>query len=122
MLKKTQLTHRGINQDISNSKRDPGFYYDANNIRILATEDNTTGSISNDRGTELKFSIAQGYTIIGHSTIKNYIVLFCTDSNNLIYPDIIYRINLDDNILIILFRGKLNFNPIDFLNCIRFII
>jgi len=106
MLKKAQLTYRGLNQDISNSKRDPGFYYDAGNIRILATDNNTTGSISNDKGTTLLFDIATGYTIIGHATLKDYIVLFCTNNAN----DIIYRVNLDDNTLVILFTGDLNFS------------
>jgi hypothetical protein len=106
MLKKAQLTYRGLNQDISNSKRDPGFYYDAGNIRILATDSNTTGSISNDKGTTLLFDIATGYTIIGHATLKDYVVLFCTNNTN----DIIYRVNLDDNTPVILFTGDLNFS------------
>ena len=106
MLKKAQLTYRGLNQDISNSKRDPGFYYDAGNIRILATDSNTTGSISNDKGTTLLFDIDAGYTIIGHATLKDYIVLFCTNNAN----DIIYRINLDDNTPVVLFTGDLNFS------------
>jgi len=106
MLKKAQLTYKGLNQDISNSKRDPGFYYDAGNIRILATDSNTTGSISNDKGTTLLFDIASGYTIIGHATLKDYVVLFCTNNSN----DIIYRVNLDDNTPLILFTGDLNFS------------
>jgi len=106
MLKKAQLTYKGLNQDISNSKRDPGFYYDAGNIRILATDSNTTGSISNDKGTTLLFDIDAGYTIIGHATLKDYVVLFCTNNTN----DIIYRVNLDDNTPVILFTGDLNFS------------
>lgn len=106
MLKKTQLSYRGINQDISNSKRDPSFYYDAKNIRILASDSNTTGSITNDKGNVFKFSIDQGYTIIGHATIKDYLVLFCTDNSN----DIIYRVSLNDDIPVVLFSGSLNFN------------
>jgi len=114
MLKKTQLTYRGINQDISNSKRDPGFYFGANNIRILATDSNTTGSITNDKGTELKFSIAQGYTIIGNTTIKDYLVLFTTNDTGVdpfigVRNDIVYRIDLNDNLPKILFNGDLNF-------------
>ena len=38
-IKKTQLGFAGMNQDISKSKRDPRFYYSANNIRITAVED-----------------------------------------------------------------------------------
>lgn len=106
MLKKAQLTYKGLNQDISNSKRDPGFYYDAGNIRILATDNNTTGSISNDKGTTLLFDIDAGYTILGHATLKDYVVLFCTNNTN----DIIYRVNLDDNTPVVLFTGNLNFS------------
>ena len=35
-----------MNQDISKSKRDPRFYYSANNIRITAVEDDSLGSLS----------------------------------------------------------------------------
>ena len=69
MLKKTKLTYRGINQDITKSKRSPEFYFDAENILIQATDSGTTGSVTNAKGNVLVYSLASGQQIIGNSVI-----------------------------------------------------
>lgn len=106
MLKKTKLTYKGINQDVSKSKRLPEFYFDAENVRILATDSGTTGSITNEKGNTLVFSLAEGQEIIGHAVLKDYLVLFSTDNST----DKITRILLSDYSSVELFSGDLNFS------------
>ena len=48
--KEIRFQYRGMNQDSTKSKHPREFYYSGNNLRILATEDNTTGSITNEKG------------------------------------------------------------------------
>ncbi len=51
MNKKELFTFRGVNQDVTKSKHPKEFYYEGNNIRISATDSQSTGSISNEKGT-----------------------------------------------------------------------
>ncbi len=51
MNKQSKFTYSGLNQDISKSKHPLQFYYDAKNIRIVNTNDQSSESISNDKGT-----------------------------------------------------------------------
>ena len=43
MIKKVQYTYKGMNQDVTKSKHPLQFYYEANNIRVIATDSQTTG-------------------------------------------------------------------------------
>lgn len=52
MIKKDILTFRGVNQDTSKSKHPKEFYFEGSNIRISATDSQSTGSITNEKGTE----------------------------------------------------------------------
>lgn len=113
MLKKTKLTYRGINQDITKSKRSPEFYFDAENILIQATDTGTTGSVTNVKGNVLVYSLASGQTIIGNSVLNDYLVLFSTDNAG---TDKITRVYLPTYTGFELFSGDLNFstaNPIE---------
>jgi len=51
-----QYTPSGANQDISKSKHSNEFYYDAQHIRIIATDGQTTGNVTNEKGNVLKVS------------------------------------------------------------------
>tara|TARA_R110002020_G_scaffold68971_2_gene179866 strand:- start:1878 stop:5921 length:4044 start_codon:yes stop_codon:yes gene_type:complete len=53
MVKKVQYTYKGLNQDVTKSKHPFQFYYSANNIKIVATDTQSTGSITNEKGNEL---------------------------------------------------------------------
>jgi hypothetical protein len=67
------ITHSyvGMQKDISNSKYQPNFYYDAKNIKINATTDQSTSSITNEKGNSLLFSIP--IPIINYETnVINY--------------------------------------------------
>jgi len=55
--KKAKITYRGLNQDVSKSKFSPEFYYDAKNIRIIATDSQSTGSVTNEKGNTLVVEI-----------------------------------------------------------------
>lgn len=105
MLKKAKLTYRGINQDITKSKRSPEFYFDAENIRIQATDSGTTGSVTNDKGNVLIYTLPSGQQIIGHAVLKKYLVTISTNGNGI---DKITRIDLSDYSSLELFSGNLN--------------
>ena len=52
MNKKVGYTYvKGMNQDVTKSKHPFDVYYDARNIRIKSTTDQSTASVSNDKGT-----------------------------------------------------------------------
>jgi len=107
MLKKARHSYKGINQDITKSKRSPDFYFDAENIRIQATDSGTTGSIVNDKGNALVYTLSSGQLVIGHAVLKNYLVTFSTNSGGV---DKITRIDLSNYSSFELFSGDLNFN------------
>jgi len=68
MNKQHKYTFGGGKQDISKSKHPNQFYYDAQHIRIMATDDQTTGDVTNEKGTELVIKIPS-VTIIGADNI-----------------------------------------------------
>lgn len=51
MNKKVKYTFGGANQDIGKDKHPPHFYYEGQHIRIIATDGQTTGDVSNEKGT-----------------------------------------------------------------------
>jgi hypothetical protein len=67
MNKVTTQSYTGMNQDISKSKYNEayvngqktsnGFYFEGRNIRIVATDSQTTGSVTNEKGNKLILSI-----------------------------------------------------------------
>ena len=48
---------KGMSQDVSPVKRDKDSYYEALNIRVVTSEGNSTGSITNDLGNSLLFKL-----------------------------------------------------------------
>ena len=149
MIKGVKHSYRGMNQDISKSKYPNDFYYEGKNIRIVATDTQSTGSITNEKGNELIISLptinidylnkvinygskslnyknteindfapnqSGEQKIIGHSTNRNYIVLFTTDNNGF---DCIWKLTYDNYDLTLVYLRNLNFNtshPIQVIN------
>ena len=82
---------KGMNNDLSVSKFSNEFMFDAMNIRITARGDKSLLSVTNEKGNEPielredgKRTIIKG-TIIGHSVLNNYLVLFTTGEGDYIY-------------------------------------
>lgn len=57
MVKQVKHTYRGMNQDVTKSKHPGEFYFKANNMRILATDSQSTFSISNELGNTLEVTL-----------------------------------------------------------------
>jgi hypothetical protein len=55
--KQVKYTFGGMNMDTSRSKHSFKYYYDAEHIRILATDTQSTGSITNEKGNKLVITI-----------------------------------------------------------------
>lgn len=58
-MENKQIKHSfgGMSQDTSKSKFPQSFYFEGKNIRILATDSQSTGSITNEKGNELIITI-----------------------------------------------------------------
>ena len=112
MIKQDIHVIKGMQKDISVSKFNSEFVFDAQNIRITAKEDTTLMSVTNEKGTkEISIGTIKG-TIIGYNTLNEYLVLFTTGDK-----DRIYRITFNNTISNkVLYEGNLNFsteNPIE---------
>lgn len=58
MNKATKVTYEGgMNQDITKSKHPPNFYFEGRNIRIVATDSQSTGSVTNEKGNSFILTI-----------------------------------------------------------------
>lgn len=57
MNKAVKYTFGGANQDIAKSKHPFQYYFDAQHIRITATDTQSTGELTNEKGTELIISL-----------------------------------------------------------------
>lgn len=58
MNKATKITYNGgMNKDISKSKFQPQFYFEGKNIRIIATDSQSTGSVTNEKGNSFLLQI-----------------------------------------------------------------
>ena len=75
----------GMQRDMSISKHQPEFLYDALNIRLTAREGNTMMSMTNEKGTRiiqgvnyLGASVNMDGTYIGHCIIDDKIIVFTT--------------------------------------------
>ena len=108
---------KGMTQDLSISKANSDYYFDAFNIRITARENNTLMSVTNEKGNvPMKDSggndITFEGTYLGHAVINKHLVLFTTDKNNGV--DRIYRFLYDDTTNTFsskkLFEGNLGFD------------
>jgi len=57
MIKNAIYTFGGANQDLSKSKHLPQYYFEAGHIKLLATDSQSTSSLTNEKGNELVLSI-----------------------------------------------------------------
>tara|TARA_R110000796_G_scaffold236214_1_gene355468 strand:+ start:36982 stop:40947 length:3966 start_codon:yes stop_codon:yes gene_type:complete len=63
MIQSSKYTYNGINQDMSRSKHDPSLYFEGQHIRLISEDSQTTGSITNEKGTKEVFSIPNDINI-----------------------------------------------------------
>lgn len=87
---------QGMQRDVSISKQQPQFLWDAENIRLTAREGDTLMSVTNEKGSvesknidDTNVSLTGDY--VGHCVLGNYLTVFTTDINS--GHDYIYRIN-----------------------------
>jgi len=66
--KVVKYTFEGANQDVTKSKHPFQYYFDAQHIRIIATDSQSTGSVTNEKGNEIVIAIPN-ITIIGKQNI-----------------------------------------------------
>lgn len=52
MIKNAIYTFSGANQDLSRSKHLPQYYFEAGHIKLLATDSQSSGSLTNEKGNE----------------------------------------------------------------------
>lgn len=113
---KTSLhAFKGMNRDISRSKANNEYVFDAQNIRFTAREGETLLSVTNEKG-NLDLGISFQGTVIGHCVINKYLVVFSTTGSSGAVRDYIYRVDVDNNDATVLYSGNLNFsksNPIE---------
>lgn len=57
MIQSLKLSYRGMSQDSTKSKHPYEFYFEGRNIRIVSTNQQSTGSITNERGNEILVTI-----------------------------------------------------------------
>lgn len=112
-IKQQQHLFKGMQRDLSVSKFNPEFAFDAHNIRITARDNNTLLTVTNERGTK-ELTILDGDkpviiegTILNYTVLNNYVTIFTTDT-----VDRIIRLEYKANKFEYkeLFEGKLNFN------------
>ena len=65
---------KDFNKELT-TQEDSQYLYDAHNIRVITRDDETTGSIINEKGTQLVSDVIQG-AYMGHATINDKIVVF----------------------------------------------
>lgn len=113
-LKKEQHFFKGMQRDLSVSKFNPEYAFDAQNIRITARDNNTLLTVTNERGNkEIPMLSPSGATVvvdgtlIGHNVLNHYVTLFTKGTN-----DNIYRLENKGTYFetILLFSGNLNFS------------
>ena len=113
-LKKEQHFFKGMQRDLSVSKFNPEYAFDAQNIRITARDNNTLLTVTNERGNkEIPLQSPSGDPVIidgvllGQNVLNNYVTLFTKGTN-----DNIYRLENKGTYFetLLLFSGNLNFS------------
>lgn len=120
MKKVDEHIFQGMQRDVSVSKQQSQFLWDADNIRLTARDGDTLLSVTNEKGIESAKNI-QNETItvtgryMGHCVLGGYLTVFTTSDSK----DYIYRIEKGEEgkyIVRTLYgdaqgQGKLDFNP-----------
>lgn len=104
MIQQERHIFKGIQRDLSVSKFNAEFAYDAYNIRLTARDNNTLLSATNEKGT-LEIPIEwkdkdiiniNDYNILGYAVLNEYLVLFIQYIELEIYHDAIVRLELNN--------------------------
>lgn len=74
-IKKTGFTIKGMTRDTAVSKFSPELAYENMNLRIIATEENTSFGLVNEKGTDATGQFVEG-TPIGQEIINDSLILF----------------------------------------------
>ena len=77
-IKKTGFTIKGMTRDAAVSKFSSDMAYENQNLRIVATEENTSFGLVNEKGTAATGVFVEG-TPIGQEILNDSIILFTTD-------------------------------------------
>mgnify|MGYP000065452469 CR=1 FL=1 len=113
-LKKEQHFFKGLQRDLSVSKFNPEYAFDAQNIRITARDNNTLLTVTNERGNkEIPLQSPSGDPVVidgillGQNVLNNYVTLFTKGTK-----DNIYRLENKGTYFetLLLFSGNLNFS------------
>ena len=113
-LKSSQHFFKGMQRDLSVSKFNPEYAFDAQNIRITARDNNTLLTVTNERGNkEIPLQSPSGDPVtidgvlLGQNVLNNYVTLFTKGTN-----DNIYRLENKGTYFetLLLFSGNLNFS------------
>ena len=113
-IRKEQHIFKCIQRDLSVSKFNSEFAFDAKNIRITARDNNTLMTVSNEKGNKSVpllsssgASVKLDGILLGYNVLNEYVTLFTKGDN-----DNIYRLEYkkDSFEVITLFSGNLNFN------------
>lgn len=87
--KSVTLLNTGMNRDLSVSKVDKSAVYENRNIRIIARDQDTLLSVTNERGTKVASISGQiEGELVGWNVLNEHVILFTHDSNGV---DHIYR-------------------------------
>lgn len=99
---------RGMKQDISPSKADNQFIFEARNIRITARDGDTLLSITNEKGNK-EIRKVQG-EVKGYCVLGDLLTVFTHDDSQETKKDYIYRIqyNSKTSSIATLYNGNLN--------------
>lgn len=85
------LINRGMNRDLSISKVGESTVYENRNIRILARNNNTLLSVTNERGTkDAEISFSDSGSVVGWNVLKDNIIIFFHSAPA---QDLIYRVH-----------------------------
>ena len=76
-IRKTGFTIKGMTRDTAVSKFSPELAYENQNLRIIATEENTSFGLVNEKGTAAAGQIVEGIPI-GQEIINDSLILFTT--------------------------------------------
>lgn len=78
MIKQQKYIFKGLNQDIIEDKHPNELYFDANNIRVVTTDPQTQGGVSNEKGNSLVITLpspvlnTSNYTVTAGSQVIKY--------------------------------------------------
>ena len=87
MRKQVTFKIKGMQKDLSVSAFNPEYAYDARNIRIMSTDDNTLYSIVNEKGpsecTPANLDHGIEGTPIGQAVIDDELIIFTTKNHRI---------------------------------------